>query len=232
MRVRDLMTTPVVTVRLTTPYKTVVEEMLVHNVTGVPVVDDAGMVLGIVTEADLLDKEAYAGPRARSLVGVLSEYLTGPGHAALRRAHGLTASSLMSEGPITVHPDDDARTAARRMLRMRVKRLPVVDGDGRLVGIVSRSDLLRLFARTDGALLAEVEGLLADPLRAPDDHEVTGEVTDGVVELLGTVKHPSDEDLLVSAVSKLDGVVMVRSWLTARESEPGVDARSPLLPPL
>ena len=140
MRVRDVMTTDVVTVGPEATYGETVDRLLAHDVSGLPVTDHAGTLLGIVTEADLVSREAYGSQRRRAL-GLVVDYLRGHDPAWVRRASGATARELMTPVVTTASPDDDLRTAARRMLERGHKRLPVVAA-GRLVGIVSRRDLL------------------------------------------------------------------------------------------
>ncbi|HVW34268.1 MAG TPA: CBS domain-containing protein [Acidimicrobiia bacterium] len=149
--VGEVMSRAVFTVKPETPFKDVVETLLRNDVSGVPVVNDEGRLLGIVTEADLVSKEAYGGRRRRPL-RLLADAFTGDVRW-VQRAKGLTAEAIMTPWPWTVRPTDDTAFAARRMLESRVKRLPVVDDEHRVVGIVSRHDLLRAREpETDAAL--------------------------------------------------------------------------------
>jgi len=120
----------------------------------------------------------------------------------------------MTTGVETAQPAEDLRTAARRMVERRLKRLPVVD-DGRLVGIVSRTDVLRVLHRSDDDLARDVEAMFVDPLRAPGAHTIEADVDDGVVTLRGTVRIPMDLPHVTAMVWRLPGVVGVRSEATA-----------------
>lgn len=216
--VRDLMTTDVFTVQPTTPFKDVVVALLRHDVSGLPVVDGQGGLLGIVTEADLVSKEAY-GTRRRRPVQILVDVLTGDTRWT-DKAKGLTAESVMTPRPFAIGPDDDAAFAARRMLEHRVKRLPVVDRDNRVVGMLSRHDLLRVFDRSDEEITVDLRDRLGSVRFAPDDHEVTFTVQGGVVRLRGTVLHPSDRPVVEALAGQVAGVVGVESTIEAREPEP------------
>jgi CBS domain-containing protein len=138
VRVADVMTTNVVTVGPDATYGEVVDRLLAHDISGLPVIDDSGQLLGIVTGADLVSREAY-GPERRRPLGLLLDYLRDRDPAWVRKASGATARELMTRVVTTAAPDDDLATAAHA--RGRHKHLPVVAA-GRLVGIVSRRDLL------------------------------------------------------------------------------------------
>jgi CBS-domain-containing membrane protein len=209
MRVRDVMTTAVVSVGPDASFRELVGLMLDHGISGIPVVDDDRRPIGIVTEADLVSKEAY-GARRRVLDVAAAASFRAENRWAIK-ARGMTAAALMSTPVRTVRLDDLVRLAAARMVTMGVKRLPVVDDDGRLVGIVSRSDVLQLFHRTDRLVRIDIERLLRDPLSAPDDHEVTAHVRDGIVTLAGRVSLASHRRLIETMVREVPGVVDVQS---------------------
>lgn len=211
MKIKDVMTTEVLTVREDTPFKDVVELLLEHRVSGVPVVDADGHLAGLVTEADLMSKEAFDLRHRRPLAAVV-ELISGTALWS-GKASGLTAGEIMTERVVVVEPGDDVRMAARRMLDMGVKRLPVVE-HGRLVGIVSRQDLLRIFHRSDAGIAAELDAKLANPLYAPEDHAVTGFVTDGVVTLNGQVTFAGEVPVVEGLASHIAGVVHVDSQVT------------------
>lgn len=143
VHVRDVMTTDVVTVGLDATYGEMVDHLLAHDISGLPVVDTDGILLGLVTEADLVSREAY-GPERRRPLGLVADYLRGDDPGWLRKASGGTAGEIMTREVTIASPDDELRVAARRMLESGHKRLPVVATDGRLVGIVSRRDVLAL----------------------------------------------------------------------------------------
>lgn len=215
--VQEVMTTQVVAVTPDTPFKQVVERMLEAGVSGVPVVDSSGRVTGIVTEADLMTREAYDGHRHRPL-SLVAHYLAGHDPAWVRKSSALTAADIMTVNPIAASPDDSVTAAARRMLEVGVKRLPVVEG-GRLVGIVARSDLLRVFLRSDTEINDAVTAVMADARRVPENHEARWNVRDGVVQLDGWVERPSDADLVRHVIAAIPGVVAVESKLVARRPE-------------
>ena len=143
VHVRDVMTTDVVTAELDATYDEMVDRLLAHDISGLPVVDSDGVLLGLVTEADLVSREAY-GPERRRSLGLIADHLRNRDPAWLRKASGTTAREIMTHAVTTASPDDELRVAARRMLESGYKRLPVVAADGRLVGIVSRRDVLAL----------------------------------------------------------------------------------------
>lgn len=135
-RVRDVMTAPAVHVVPTTTREEIADLLVEHGVSGLPVVDDEGRPVGVVTEADLV--RGIADPAAgRSAPGAGAPP---PGEAT--SGSGETAASLMTRPAVTATPDDDLPSTARRLLAAGCRRLPVVADDGRLVGIVSRRDLL------------------------------------------------------------------------------------------
>jgi CBS domain-containing protein len=206
MKVKDVMTTAVVTAQPETTFKEAAELLLDHGVSGLPIVDGDGRLLGLVTEADLMSKEAFGFREARPL-GAIVDLLAG-NRRWVDKAAGLTAGEVMTTDVVTAGPREDIAVAARRMLHWGVKRLPVVE-DGRVVGIVSRPDLLRLFHRSDADLAAEIEAKLASPLYAPEDHEVTFSVEDGVVTLDGRVTFDGEVPVVVGLARAVPGVVKV-----------------------
>ncbi|MBN2623451.1 MAG: CBS domain-containing protein [Acidimicrobiales bacterium] len=141
MHVRDVMTTDVVTVGPGASYGEIADRLLAHDISGLPVIDDDGTLVGMVTEADLVSREAY-GPDRRRPLGLILDYLRDRDPAWVRKASGRVAGELMTRVVDTASPDDELRVTAQRMLETEHKRLPVVATDGRLVGIVSRRDVL------------------------------------------------------------------------------------------
>jgi CBS domain-containing protein len=224
MRVRDLMSSDLEVVRPDISYKEVVERMLARNVSGLPVVDEKGGLIGIVTEADVIRKQAWGDDerhRHRAL-DLVDRLLSGKDPTSFDRIVGLTAGDIMSRRVVTASPDDDLHQAARTMLVYGVKRLPVLS-DGRLVGLLSRADLMRYFDRPDADIAADVERTLVNPLSAPEDHRIVSTVHDGVVTLTGTVRYPSDANVATGVLRSIEGVVDVHDELVAREAEPGLD---------
>lgn len=219
MQVREVMTEKVVSVREDTPFKAVAKTLIDHDISGVPVVDPGGFVLGIVTEADLIAKAAYPERETRGLARFVTRLLAGPPIEWVQKAHGRTAADVMSTPVVTAAPEDDLHEAARTMIEADVKRLPVVE-DGRLVGILSRNDLIRVFVRTDDDLRHGVEGFLTRCGYVVPDHLITVTVSDGTVALEGSVLYESDIRVAGSLVEALDGVVSVDNRLRYREEDP------------
>jgi CBS domain-containing protein len=206
-RVQDVMTTDVVCVPKTSSYKDLVKLLATRRVSAVPVVDDRGHVLGVVSEADLLLKQEQP---ARPLIRLLS--------APRRRREGAkaqatVAAELMSRPAVTIDPQATLAAAARRLHASGVKRLPVVDAGGRLVGIVSRVDLLKGFLRPDEELHREIveDVIFGELFMGPDRFDV--HVQDGVVVLQGRCERRSLIPVVVRAVAAVDGVVGVENRL-------------------
>lgn len=220
MKVRDVMTSTVVTATPETPFPELVDLLLRHGISGLPIVDASGQLVGIVTEADLVSKEAYGG-RPRRLLEVLADLVAGGETRWAVKGKGRTAAEVMTRSVETARPDEGLREAARRMVERGVKRLPVVE-HGRLVGIVSRTDLLRTLHRDDHDLARDVAVMLADPMRAPEAHMVDATVADGIVTLRGTVRYPMDLPVLNGMVWQIPGVVDVHNEATGRESDPRI----------
>ncbi len=220
MKVRDVMTSTVVTATPDTTFPELVDRLLRHAVSGLPVVDEAGRLVGIVTEADLVSKEAYGG-RRRRVLELLGDLVAGGETAWAIKGKGRTAAQVMTASLETAHPGEELRAATRRMVEHHVKRLPVVE-DGRLVGILSRSDVLRVLHRSDDDLALDVAQMLADLLRAPEAHAVEATVADGIVTLRGTVRFPVDLPVLTAMVWQLPGIVDVCNKATARHPDPRI----------
>lgn len=201
--VEDLMTSEVVSVRSGASYKEVVAMLAEHHVSAVPVLDIRGVVIGVISETDLLAKEACAGPN-RSRVW---ELISRRGRAARVRAGAVTAGMLMSTPPVTVGPLTSRETAARLMWRHGVNRLPVVDGQGCLIGIVARSDLLTPFLRPDADIHEETLRRLAGTLSI-DPQAIGVRVVEGVVTLSG-VMPVGTAFQAVDLARQVDGVVEV-----------------------
>ena len=201
-RVRDIMTTSVVTVDRITPYKEIVRLLVEHKISGMPVLSMGRKVTGVVSEGDLLAARD-GSPPAHS----------GWRHWTFgREVHrGRTADLLMTSPAVTIHPDATIAAAARLMNSHHIRRLPVVDADGKLAGIVSRRDLLSVFQRPDADIASEVGEILTEALPGgPTGIEVS--VRNGVVKLTGQTELVSDKDLIPVAVRQawdVDGVVDV-----------------------
>ena len=204
--VNDVMTTTVVAVKRGASYKEIAALLRKYRVSAFPVLDDDQRVIGIVSEADLLAKEALNADRGGPITAMVH-------HKELQKADGVTAGDLMTSNVVTVKPDDTVEQAARLMYHLQVKRLPVVNAGGYLVGIVSRADLLTVFDRPDGEIRAEIvnDVILHEFLIDPALFAVT--VADGVVTIQGT---PETADLgrnLMNRIRHVTGVVAVRDEL-------------------
>ncbi|MFG2125243.1 CBS domain-containing protein [Streptomyces sp. NPDC048710] len=212
--VNDVMTSTVVALRTGAAFKEIVRTMREWRVSALPVLDGGGRVVGVVSEADLLPKEEYReGDPGR--YGQL-------GHPAdLRKADGVTAEELMTAPAVTVAPDATLAHAARVMARSRVKRLPVVDDEGALKGIVSRSDLLTVFLRDDEDIAEDVGREVVTRLFGTRTAPVRVEVRDGVVTLTGRVQDTVLVPLATLLARSVPGVVDVRCALTGFSESKG-----------
>ena len=207
--VRDVMTREVVAVHAGASFKEIAAMLRDRRVSAFPVLDDAGTVIGVVSEADLLAKEALeAGGEAHP--GPLSGLLH---RRDLEKARAATAGELMSRPAITVRPEDLVSRAAHVMHERRVKRLPVVDAGGTLVGIISRTDVLSIFSRSDQDLRREITHnvILGRFLSDPARFRVI--VEDGIVTLEGIPETAAVGHDIVAAVRHVEGVVAVRDRL-------------------
>jgi CBS domain-containing protein len=203
-RVRDVMTTDVATVEEGTPYREIVVVLTGRRVSAVPVVDEFRRVVGVVSEADLLPKVEFAGePQVRHFLELRRR------RDARSKAGGDTARDLMSTPAVTIQPDSSLAAAARLMDKESVKRLPVVDELGRLVGVVSRTDLLQVYRRPDDEIRAEVvEEVLRRSLWL-EPGQVKTEVYNGVVTLTGQLDNKTLALLAVRLTESVAGVVEV-----------------------
>ncbi|MFJ5220238.1 CBS domain-containing protein [Streptomyces sp. NPDC088354] len=219
--VGDLMTKGVVSVRRDTSFKDIAKQLTEHEITAVPVVDDDGRPVGVVSEADLLRKEAGLLDPA----GLLPPPHPRPQDRA--RIDATTAEGLMSSPVVVARSEWSVVEAARVMERHNVKRLPVVDEAGRLVGVVSRTDLLQLFLRRDHAILEEITGdvLVRTLGLAPGAVAVT--VTDGKVSLDGVVDRRSLIPVVTQLCRGVDGVVDVRARLGFKADDTTRPAAAP-----
>lgn len=208
--VKDLMTTNVIWVERDTPFAAMAAALRQYRVSAFPVLNEARQVIGVVSEADMLAKEAL-GCGADEMPGTITGILRRKEH---KKACGITAADLMTTPAITISPNATIEQAARQMYLHRVKRLPVVDADRRLVGIISRADVLSVFERADEDIRAEVLAivLLNDFLTHPDTIGV--EVKDGVVTLSGVAEPGEAGHEIVRRIQHLDGVVSVRDHLS------------------
>ncbi len=205
--VRDVMATRVVAVRKTASFKEMILRMRKSRISAFPVVDDQGRVVGVVSQADMLDKEAELATGQGPLAGVLR-------FGDHEKASGVTAAELMTSPPVTAGPDTPLAEAARLMRDHQVKRLPVINAAGRLVGIVSRADVLSVFTRPDADIRREAaEEMIAESLML-DSRGLGVTVHDGIVTLTGRPETRQVGRDLVDAVRHIDGVIAVRDQLS------------------
>ncbi|MFI7355323.1 CBS domain-containing protein [Streptomyces avidinii] len=209
LKVADLMTDEVVSVAPGTAFKDVAKLLAQYDISGVPVLDDEDRVVGVVSLTDLL---------AHTLPGHHSS------EQGITAAGPPTAGDLMSVPAVTVHAEETVADAARLMTRRSIERLPVVDVEDRLVGIVTRRDLLRMFLRPDSEIRRRVTGeVLTEVLGVPAG-DIDVHVVDGIVTLDGQVERRSQLPALLSLVGRLDGVVAVASRVTARTDDTATHA--------
>jgi len=211
LTVRDIMTTNVVTVRAGASYKEIAMRLRENRVSAFPVLDEDGTVIGVVSEADLLLKEVLSLSEDDALEGARPGILR---QRAQEKARAVTAADLMSRPAVTVAPEDSVEHAARLMYARGVKRVPVTDAAGRLVGIVSRADVLSVFGRADEEIR---EQIVAEVIRGefgadPERFGVT--VADGIVTMTGRPGSVSLGRDLLSRVRHVQGVVSVRDRFT------------------
>ncbi len=207
MRARELMSTPVVLVPPEANLKEVAERMVAHRVSGVPVVDHSGHLVGIISESDLVTKLEY-DENGHGLVGLLDHLAHAVG--ADRKLHARTAAELMTSGVVTAAPDASVRELIHLMTSRGVNRIPITES-GRVIGIVTRADILRTLVRPDTAITEEVRWKLLHDLWI-DPTELTISTRDGIVTIAGEVPTRSEAEL-------------VKHWTAATEGVVDIDAR-------
>jgi CBS domain-containing protein len=200
------MTTHVVAVRLNATYKEMTARLREFRVSAFPVIDDDNKVIGVVSEADLLTKEALEFRPAGSMGGIL--------HGRERaKAAAVIAADLMSKPPLTIGPHDPVSHAARLMYSRKVKRLPVVDDEGRLIGIVTRADVLSVYSRPDAEIRHDVIDNVIVGTVLTDPARFTVTVKDGVVTVEGKPENASVGRDMIEEIRHVEGVVAVRDRL-------------------
>ena len=205
--VKDVMSTHVVAVRANATFKEMATTLREQRVSAFPVLDHENKVIGVVSEADLLTKEALEG------------YVPGAFHNMVHhrdqsKAAALTAADLMTKPAVTIGPDEPVTHAARLMYTRRVKRLPVTAEDGTLIGIVSRADVLSVFSRPDADIRHEItqDLILKTYLCNPAHFTVT--VKDGIVTIEGAPETTAVGRDIIESARHVEGVVAVRDRLT------------------
>lgn len=215
MIVRDVMTVDVVAASQETTLKEIAQWLTEQRISGVPVVDTEQRVIGVVSEADFVTRSR----RGARLTGLVARLLAGELQdrdvtSALLRG---TAKEAMTRPAITIAPDASISSAARLMESRRIKRLPVVDGGGRLAGIITRADIVRAFLRSDADILEAAKSALVgfEGLRVEA-------VENGVVRLTGTVPHWAVAEAARERARRVDGVIAVDDGCV-RMVQPGAD---------
>ncbi len=223
MQARDIMTSPVITVGPDATVAAIAALLLEKRISGLPVVDAAGALVGIVTEGDLLGRPELEGERdARSWL----HFFGGRSLAAADfvKTHGNRAAEVMTRKVVTVPPEEDAGAIARLLETRRIKRVPVVE-DGRVIGIVSRANLLRSLvalrigqpaappAAGDAAIRAGLRRTLAQHDWLADQH-VNLVVKDGIVHVWGIVGSAEKRRALRVAIERVPGVRGVEEHLS------------------
>jgi CBS domain-containing protein len=221
MNVRDVMTTDVVTVEAETSLKEVAAILVDRRISGLPVVDEDDKVIGVVSEGDLLLKERGPTEQKGMFARLTEKWMAKP--------NARTAGEAMTAPAVTIAPWRMVSAAAAQMLDAAVNRLPVVDGEGRLVGIVTRADLVRAFVRSDAAIEQEIrEDVLGRAVMLETPGTVTIDVEDGTVTLGGTVPTRTDAEIVATLVAKVPGVTELESSIRWREDDPD----QPYVPPV
>jgi CBS domain-containing protein len=215
--VKDAMTTQVIWVERDTPFAAIAAALREYRVSAFPVLDEAGQVIGVVSESDLLAKLALGGGEDRGpgmITGILHQH-------EMEKARAVTAGDLMTSPAATVSADDTLEQTARLMYQRKVKRLPVVDADNHLAGIVSRADVLAFYDRPDVAIGEEVRNDIAVCESLADAGRIDVKVTDGVVTLTGRPRTCPEGHDIVRRARHIQGVVAVRDRLDYPPPGPG-----------
>ncbi|MCK2215920.1 CBS domain-containing protein [Actinomadura sp. ATCC 31491] len=223
MTVQDVMTTDVAAVNEKASFHVVAELLIKRGVSGVPVLDDDNRVKGVVSEADLLAKEEfkarYYGDDYRPPLRARIRHSMGSEGSGYYKALGETAGELMTSPAFVTTPEVPIVQAARLMDRHGVKRLPVVDAGGRLVGIVSRRDLIKVFVRADQDIKDIVLAGIPSSVMWTDPAGIDVQVRDGVVTLSGVVSRHTEAIAAVRMTESVDGVVAVRDELSWKHDD-------------
>ena len=204
--VRDVMSTHVIAVRQNASYKDMAAMLHEQRVSAFPVLDDHNKVIGVVSESDLLTKEALEG----TVPGMLQSMVSQREHD---RASAVTAAELMTTPPVTIGPDEPVAQAARLMYSRRLKRLPVTSDDGTLIGIVTRADVLSVYSRPDADIQREIIQGLIQGTFAGDPARFTVTVADGIVTIEGAPETDLAGRDIIDAAGHVEGVVAVRDRL-------------------
>jgi CBS domain-containing protein len=214
--VADVMSKDVVVVLPDEDFKSCVKLMNLHEVSALPVVDRDGKALGVLSESDLLAKERERGAR-RPMLGI---------HWGEDDGSGRTAGDMMTAPAICIGPTASIPEAARLMYREAVKRLPVVDAEGVVIGVVSRADLLKTFIRSDESIRRDVIDDVIKKALFIDPKTVHVDVTNGLVRLSGELESKSLCNVLVRMAQRVEGTVGVDSTLRYRLDDSHIHAEN------
>lgn len=216
MKVRELMSPDVITVRPQTFLGEAARLMAARGISGLPVEED-GRLVGMLTEADFLDRAATRG--GTGLVDLFPDRQE-------RGDRATTVGDVMTTSIISIGPDESHVEAVRLMRHRHVKRLPVVDDDGHIVGVVSRADILAVFTRPDDVIEHDIRHRIVGQVLAIEPGQLSVEVREGNVHLAGFVQAKTEAALLQELIGAVDGVWSVDSSLrflvddTRRHDEP------------
>ena len=205
--VKDVMSTHVIAIRDIATFKEIATTLHEQRVSAFPVIDEDNKVIGVVSEADLLAKEALEGTVPRTQQSLTQQ-------SVRRRVNAVTAADLMTKPPVTTSPDEPVTHAARLMYDRRVKRLPVTRDDGTLIGIVTRSDVLSVYSRSDADIQHQITQDLVLGTFACDPDRFTVTVKNGIVTIKGAPESTLIGLDIVSAIRHVEGVVAVRDRLS------------------
>jgi CBS domain-containing protein len=209
MKIKKLMSENPIAVGSEAPLRDVAAILAEHRISGLPVIGERLQVLGVVSEADILVKECGPEPLHGGLVG----WLLAGGVAETDKLAARTAGEAMTSPAITISPEAHVSYAARLMTENGIKRLPVVDTDGTLLGIVTRADLVRAFARPDEDIEREIREDVVRRMLWIEDEGLYVRVERGEVRLSGKLERRTDAELLSRFVARVPGVVSVYSTL-------------------
>jgi CBS domain-containing protein len=210
VKISELMTEDVVAIGPDASLKDVAVILAERKISGLPVISEQRSVIGVVSEADILVKEQGPEPQHGGFFGWLLE----GGLADEEKLAARTAGEAMTSPAITIAAERQVSEAARLMVEKGIKRLPVVDAEGKLAGIVTRADLVKAFARPDAEIEREIREEVARRTLWIEDEKLEVKVQRGEVTLSGQVERRSDAELFPRFVARVPGVISVRSTLT------------------
>ena len=213
MKVRDLMQSDVRTASPDESLKDVARTLVENRISGMPVCDPDGKVVGVISEGDILFKERGRPEQRPAPRGWL---LDGGSRTDLKKVAARTVGDAMTAPAVTIRPSSTATAAARLMIEQGVNRLPVVTQDERLVGIVTRADLVRAFTRQDAAIALEIRHDILERVLWAEPSAVAISVREGEVEVAGQLDTSTDVAILEQLIERVPGVVSVQSTVTSR----------------